>query len=373
MSRRCVCVFCWIMVFVVASCFSASKLHSAEASQTLLYIALPGIRNYVNLGGAGLAVFDADHGYRFVKRIATPASAEANPENIKGIAACPATGRLFFTTLTKLYCLDLVTEQTLWQQSPAGGCDRLAVTPDGQWLYVPSLEHEHWNVIRAETGETVKTIVTGGRAHNTICSPDGRFAYLADRDLPRLTVVDVQTQEVVRQVGPFGAPIRPFTVNGAGTRCYVNVDRLLGFEIGDLETGKPLARVEVQRFPLGQPARHGCPSHGVALSSDEREVWVCDAVNRRLHVFDNTQSPPQQTADVALRDEPGWVSFSIDARRVYSSTGEVIDAAEKRIIASLGDEQGREVHSEKLLEIEWRDGRPVRHADQFGLGRVAAP
>lgn len=350
--------------------FATSAAAAADGPNTLLYVALPGIRNYTELGGAGIAVFDADQGYRFVRRIETPASRQPQPENIKGVAACAATGRLYFTTLSRLYCVDLRSEETLWEQAPQGGCDRLAVTPDGQWLFVPSLEKEHWNVIRADNGETVKRIVTGGKAHNTICSLDGRYAYLADRALPVLTVVDVKTLEAVRKVGPFTAPIRPFTVNGAGTKCYVTVDELLGFEIGDLQSGRPLARVEVHGFPRGKPARHGCPSHGVALSPDEREVWVCDAVNRRLHVFDNTTAPPRQTADIALREEPGWVSFSLDGRRVYSSTGEVIDTAEKRIVAALTDERGRQVHSEKLLEILWQDGRPQRSGDQFGIGQV---
>ncbi len=34
------------------------------------------------------------------------------------------------------------------------------------------------------------------------------------------------------------------------------------------------------------------------------------------------------------------------------------------------DEDGRPVHSEKLLEIDFVDGKPVANGDQFGLGRV---
>jgi len=42
----------------------------------------------------------------------------------------------------------------------------------------------------------------------------------------------------------------------------------------------------------------------------------------------------------------------------------------KEIVAALRDEQGREVHSEKMLEIDFENGIPVRAGDQFGLGRV---
>src|SRR5204863_5450891 len=59
----------------------------------LLYVVTPGIRNYLEFGGAGIAVFDMDKNHAFVKRIKTPASQVKNPENIKGVCACAATQR----------------------------------------------------------------------------------------------------------------------------------------------------------------------------------------------------------------------------------------------------------------------------------------
>jgi hypothetical protein len=72
---------------------------------------------------------------------------------------------------------------------------------------------------------------------------------------------------------------------------------------------------------------------------------------------------------IKLREQPGWISFSIDGKNAYPSTGEVIDVKTKRIVAALSDEAGRQVHSEKLLEIVFVNGKPVRSSDQFGLGR----
>ena len=95
-------------------------------------------------------------------------------------------------------------------------------------------------------------------------------------------------------VGPFGNVVRPFTVNGAGTLVFVNVNDLLGFEIGDLRTGKVLHRVEVQGYQKGPVKRHGCPSHGIALTPDERELWLADCANSAIHVFDATSMPPKQ-------------------------------------------------------------------------------
>ena len=79
--------------------------------------------------------------------------------------------------------------------------------------------------------------------------------------------------------------------------------------------------------------------------------------------------PPKQIADIALKDEPGWITIGIDARYVYPSTGEVIDLKTRKILTSLKDETGAEVQSEKLLEVDWI-GDKISHAgDQFGIGR----
>ena len=134
-----------------------------------------------------------------------------------------------------------------------------------------------------------------------------------------------------------------------------------------------LHRVEVQGFKQGPIKRHGCPSHGIGLTPDEKELWVADAANMHMHVFDATAMPPRQVASIQLRDEPGWVTFSLDGQYAYPSTGEVIDTATRRVVATLSDEQGRAVQSEKMLEIDFEGDRPIRAGDQFGLGRVTPP
>lgn len=336
-----------------------------------LYVVAPGIRDYLELGGAGILVFDIDNNHQFVKRIETPASREEKPDNIKGVCANAATKKLYFTTTKKLYCVDLVTEKTLWEKALPQGCDRMSMTPDGKVLYVPSFEKDIWNVVAGADGDVVATIETKSGSHNTVVGLDGTRMYLAGLRSPLLSVADTRMHKVVQTVGPFAAPVRPFTVNGAQTLCFVNVNDLLGFEIGDLKTGKKLHRVEIAGFEKGPVKRHGCPSHGIGLTPDEKELWVCDGHNSRVHIFDATVLPPRQGDSIKLRDQPGWVTFSLDGRYAYPSTGEVIDVKTKKIVVALTDEKKREVHSEKMVEIHFQDGMPIRTGDQFGVGRVA--
>ena len=337
----------------------------------LLYVAVPGIRDYPQYGGTGVLVFDIDRGHQFVRRIPVPALGNASHANAaKGICASAVSRRLYVSTPKDLTCLDLETDKVLWEKAYEAGCDRMSISPDGKTIYEPTLEGEFWHVIDGQTGAEVARINTGSGSHNTIFGLDGRHVYLAGLHAPLLTVADGKSREAQKTVGPFAAPIRPFTINGHCTLCYVNVNGLLGFEIGDLVTGKKLFRVEVQGFPMGPTKRHGCPSHGVGLTPDEKELWLTDAHNGRLQIFDNTVMPPKQMTSIALRDQPGWITFSVDGRYAYPSTGDVIETRSRKIVATLKDENGQDVQSEKLMEIDFAGGKPVRAGDQFGLGRV---
>lgn len=347
-----------------------AELASAAARERrLLYVVTPGIRNYVSYGGVGVLVYDIGDGYKFVKRIPTWNVPDGQqPENVKGVAANGRTGKLYVSTMKRLGCFDLVTEKLVWETQPEGGCDRMALSPNGSILYVPSFEGPHWNVVNAATGEPVAKVVTDSGAHNTVYSLDGRRAYLAGLRSPLLAIADATTHKIVGSVGPFANSIRPFTVNAAQTLCYVNVNDLLGFEIGDIKTGKKLHRVEVQGYAKGPVDRHGCPSHGIGLTPDGREVWLSDGHNKAMHIFDNTVMPPKQTTTLPLRDQPGWVTFSIDGRHAYPSTGEVFDTRSKKLVTSLQDETNRQVGSEKLVEVVFNGDKPVRASDQFGIG-----
>ncbi|GAB4039406.1 YncE family protein [Spirosoma jeollabukense] len=343
----------------------------APKVQRYLYVVTPGVRNYLGYGGHGIQVFDIDNNHKFVKFIKTGGlSKNGKPSNVKGVDVSLATNCIYISTLEALQCIDLTTEKLVWEKEYEGGVDRISISPDGMTIYMPSLEKEFWTVVEAKTGEVIKKIVTNSGAHNTIYGPDGKFVYLAGLKSTMLNVADTRTHAVTKQVGPFAADIRPFTINGAQTLVYVNVNGLLGFEIGDLITGKFLHRVVVEGFNIGEVKRHGCPSHGIGMTPDEKEIWLCDGANNRIHVFDNTVMPPVQKTSILVRDMPGWITFSVDGKYAYPSTGDIIDVKTRKIITTLEDQDYNAVQSEKMVEIHFSSGKAVAAGDQFGLGQV---
>ncbi len=357
-----------VIVLLVAS---ASLTAQEEARHQYLFVAVPGVRDYLEYGGHGLLVFDIEHGHAFQRRILTTGVDEkGRPLNVKGICASAATGRLYISTIKQLMCLDLATDQLLWERKYDAGCDRMAVTPDGRTIYMPSLEGPIWYVLNAETGRVLRKITTDSGAHNTIVGPSGQFAYLAGLKSPLLRVASTATDEL-RTVGPFSASVRPFTIDSRETRCYVNVNDLLGFEVGDLKTGEKSFSVTVEGFQKGPTKRHGCPSHGIGLTPDETELWLTDAANSRLHVFDLRHTPPRQVTSIELRDQPGWVTFSMDGKYAYPSTGDVVDVKTRKVVARLADERQSAVQSEKMLEVHMAGRKVLAVGDQFGIGRAA--
>src|ERR1041385_4086457 len=111
---------------------------SAPLSGRFLYVAEPGMRDYLEYGGHGVLVFDIDHGHRFVKRIVSSGVNDGGkPLNVKGICASAATQRLYVSNTKSLICFDLTTDKILWEKTYPDGCDRMSITPDGKEIYVP--------------------------------------------------------------------------------------------------------------------------------------------------------------------------------------------------------------------------------------------
>ena len=86
---------------------------------------------------------------------------------------------------------------------------------------------------------------------------------------------------------------------------------------------------------------------------------MVDGVYGYVYAFDVTAMPPTQIASIPLfqdpkeRPHPGWITFGLDGRYVYPDGGVVIDARTKHIVARIPT-------SEKLIEIDFEAGKPVR-------------
>src|ERR1051325_7013630 len=97
-----------VMVIVGAALLLATA--RAQETQAFLHGGLPGVRGGNNLkyGGAGILVFDIDHGHKFLRRIPLQGAPPDNgrQEAIKGIAAHASSARLYVSTSRRVAAYD---------------------------------------------------------------------------------------------------------------------------------------------------------------------------------------------------------------------------------------------------------------------------
>jgi DNA-binding beta-propeller fold protein YncE len=139
---------------------------------------------------------------------------------------------------------------------------------------------------------------------------------------------------------------------------YVTQRGLLGFREIDMRTGATVRIVHFKGFTWNPRFGPNPPSHGLVLRPDRPELWVLDAPNHALHVFD-VSAAPRHIADVRLErtlTTPGSLTQSGDGRFLYvGGTGDVIDTQSRTSIANLDALQQATV----VLMVDWVDGRPV--------------
>jgi DNA-binding beta-propeller fold protein YncE len=354
------------------------------AEKELIYLTTPGtLEGTWDQNGTGIIVLDPTNNWSFVKRIPTwEVPASSFPMQVAGVTASPATNMIYVAARGKLGAWDLKTEKMAWENVYDGlCCERPQIAADGSFMYVGADQaKDFWYVVNPKTGALLTKVVSpkSPNAHNLNLSYDDKLAFMSPNGKV-MGVSETASHKLVKTI-EFPDNVRPFVLNHDSTLIYSNLNNLLGFVIADVKTGQMLHRVEVtsynwkEKWDVSPRPRipHGCPSHGIMLTYDEREVWVSDGISDYIHIFDNTVSPPKQVASIKTAAGAYWLMPSLDGTLVYSSSAEVFDIKSRKRVGELKDEYGRPIYSEKLLDMLFVDGKLVEVANQFGNGLMPA-
>src|SRR5437763_7905024 len=237
-----------------------------ESSQVrhLVYSATPGDNGTDNQ--SGIVVLDADKDYSFLKRISyeLPASKMPGPK-VSGITASLPLQMLYVTVDGYMTAFDLATDKIAWtftgesepvartRGAASGCCERPWLLPDGKTLVVGSSYNSWWYYIDGATGKVLSKLPVPEApvAHNLTLTADGKLGLMGSMSSPPkagLAVVDVPNRKVLRYM-TFSEMVRPLTMNHDASLVYVNVNNLIGFEIGEVATGKVLGQFKVPGSP----------------------------------------------------------------------------------------------------------------------------
>jgi DNA-binding beta-propeller fold protein YncE len=344
----------------------------------LIYVTVPGSLERPGWSsGVGIVVLDANDNYRFVKRLPTwEYAASMSPEQVSGVAASPVTNLIYVAARGRLGAWDLGTDKLAWSVTLDGKCcERPQVTPDGRIIVVGGDLQDYWYEVDAKTGKLIGKLEApeSPNSHNLNLSADGKTAFMSPNNKV-MTISDVQSRKVIKTIR-FPDNIRVFVVNKDGSRVYANNNNFLGYRIADVTSGQVIKSVEVTsvnwhaKWDVSPRPRipHGCPSHGIALTPDEKEVWVTDGLFNKIHIFSNTDDP-KEIDTIDTTGGPFWMTFGVDGHYAYVSSGDVIDIATHKIVGQMKDEYGHPLYSEKLLDMTFDNGRLQRVSNQFANG-----
>ncbi len=332
-----------------------------------------------------ISVYDIDHGFAAQAPIELPQLADG----VRGVTTAPTTHVLFIAHggdgggngHGSVLAYDMVAKTVLWDRHYANGIDSLAISHDGQTLYVPTGENDSsgiWNILSAATGEITGTIGAGAGAHDGVMSADGSTLLLGGRDHEQLEWYNTATHQV-RSSDALVGGVRPLTINGDDSRAFTTATGFDGFQEIDLNTGHVLFTGKQAPYPAG--FQYSTASHGISLSPDSKTLYVLDAVNDTVHVWDVTGTPTQranvtvqaftgtqaQCAYDCARD--GWIQTSTDGRYVFvGDSGDVIDTTTDTVVGHI--ENLRD--SRETIEVDWANGVPVATSTRQGVGAAGS-
>ena len=274
-----------------------------------------------NAGGNDVHVYNIqDH--TLVQRI------EVGPQP-HGIAYAPGTKQVLITLEKKqqaygeLLWIDPLSFEITHRIKVGRRPQAFAVTPDGNWIYIPCRDGHYW-VIDGKQKKLLKKIYTGGLPHNTIISADGHFAYLSPMGTPhKVTIVDIKADHQLLGTLPFSESLRPSALSANGKYFFQHIDKLNGFEVTNIPARtfeqsvahKNSLGISTTIGPLGWINHKGFQRcHGLAIRPDQQEIW--SSCGRNLNIHD--LSPPfKQIHTILLSGTGYWLAFTPDSSLAF--------------------------------------------------------
>jgi hypothetical protein len=188
----------------------------------------------------------------------------------------------------------------------------------------------------------------------------------------RGALVDVATGRVALGVQPPPPSPDVLRVRQDGVE-YSTGPGEFGFRVQQLATGR-VVHVRPSGFTWNPRFGPDPPDHGLALSPDGSRLWLLDAPNSTLHLYDTSPvptAPPRHVDDIRLSqplsgdenpcarprcERLGSLLYSADGRFLYvGDAGDVYDAQKRELLVEL--EALRQ--SRLMLELDWVGGRPT--------------
>ena len=268
-------------------------------------------------------------------------------ETPHGVGVAPDGSRIYVSN-ESLSTLDIVDAKTLKvsKRVPLSGHpNNMAVGKDGKRVFVGIAQGPGGvDVIDTASMTRIKTIPTKGTIHNAYVTPDGKYVVAGSIPGKTINVADTNTLEPVWDV-ELELGIRPMTFSanpdGSTKWIFAQLSGLNGFAVVDFATHKQINLIKNPPLPPGRSeVREGSdPSHGMAVTPDQKTLVVCSRLNNALYTF--SLPDLKVTGTVFLKGAgAAWLTLTPDGKVAYvaepvTDTVAVVDIVAQKQIATI--------------------------------------
>lgn len=251
----------------------------------------------------------------------------------------------------------------------------LALSPDGQFLYITGLNDDLVAVMDTATRSVVDTIAVGDAPRDLAFLPDGSRVYVVNQLSQNISVIDTASHAIVATI-PLPSFAQGIAITPDGSKAYVGTTSAHSVEVISTATNSVTASIYVggvSASPAGMAVSPdgslvyaagsnganvivistatdailgtvptGTSPHKVAFSPDGSQAYVTNYQTDNVTVIDVASSAVLDT--IAVGNHPYGVAFKADGTAVYvansglSATGNsvsVIDPATRSVVATV--------------------------------------
>ncbi|HUB33633.1 MAG TPA: hypothetical protein VMA31_11410 [Bryobacteraceae bacterium] len=252
----------------------------------------------------------------------------------------PADGRRLFVTVeseNNLKIIDTLSGKILDTIPVTGRPNECASTPDGRYVGVPIRDGNSVDIVDTTQKKVVKVLPIKV-PHNCFNSGGATDLYVSSMGSNEIDVIDLNRMNYSARIPTGGIP-RPYTVSADEKTLYTALTNLHGFAIVDIPGRKVVERVELPPAPpLNCPLEVDTPTHGLALTPDNRQLWVTSLADGGVYVYD---LPTRQTSPIIHVGKcPNWIACSPNGQYCAVSNSDtndcsIIDAHSHREVARI--------------------------------------
>jgi YVTN family beta-propeller protein len=265
-------------------------------------------------------------------------------KRVHGICA-PADGSKIFVTIElekSFKVIDTATNEATATIPLPGTPNQCASTPDGHYVGVPIRSGDSVAIIDIQQSKIVKVLPVS-KPHNCYNTGRNDVLYVSSMGDNQINRIDLKTMEYTDKIPTSGIP-RPYAVTRDEKTLYVALSDYHGFEIVDTHSKKQIAKVDLPPAPPAEcELEPHTETHGLALSPNEKELWVTSLADGGVYVYDIASK--RFSKEIATGQCPNWIAFSPDGKYVTvsncgSNDATIIDAKTQKPLATIKTGEG---------------------------------